>query len=87
MALAWEKSPAAIHERAVGRAQVLDEKLTVMIDDARMSSRNLRLRVVFIQIDVRENAAVGIPTSDVRFDSGYWKLFANSAATFDYESC
>src|ERR1041384_5691767 len=87
MTLAREKPSSAIDEGAVRRPQDFNRKLAVVIDDASVSSRDLRFGIVFIQIDVRKNTAVGVPTSVVRFDSGYRKLFTDSAAALDYEPC
>src|SRR6185503_4091464 len=78
MTFAGKKSSPAIYESAVGRPEVFDEILAVMVDNAGMPSRYLGLRIIFIQIDIREYAAVRIPAADIRLNTHYWKLFADS---------
>jgi len=85
VALAGKEPSPSIHERTVGRAQVLDEVLAVVINDARVPSRDFGFGIVFIQIDVRENAAIRVPPADVGLNTHDWKLFADSPAAFDYQ--
>jgi len=83
---ACRKKPSpSIDERTVGRAEVLDEVLAVVINDARVPSRDLGFGIVFIQIDVREYAAVRIPAANVRLNADDRKLFADSPAPLDYQ--
>jgi hypothetical protein len=83
LSLAWKKPSAAVHKRAVGRAQILDEVLAVMIYDASMTARYLRFRIVLIQIDIREYAAVGVPSPDVSFDASNRELSSDAPAALD----
>ncbi len=87
MALARQKPSPSIHERAVRRTQVLDKILAVVIDDSRVTPRYLGLRIVFIQIHIREYSAVGVPPADVDLDAANLKLFANPPAALDCQLC
>jgi len=55
-----------VDKRAVGRTQIFKEILSVVERNARMTARDLRFRIVRIQIHVRKDSPVGIPASDVR---------------------
>ena len=57
-----------------------------MINDTSMPSRYFGFRIVLIQVDVREDAAVRIPTPNIRFNANDRKLFPNSSAALDYQS-
>ena len=46
-----------------------------------MPTRNFGLRVVLIEINVREDPAVRVPASDVRLAAGYDELFSNAPIT------
>ena len=48
-----------------------------------MSSRNLCVSIERVEIDVRENAVVGVPAADLRFFVAERKFGALSAAALD----
>jgi hypothetical protein len=56
---------ATIQERAIGRAKIFDEILAFSQDYTSVPARNLGLWVVGVQVNVRKNTAVGIPTTDL----------------------
>src|SRR4029079_486269 len=51
-----------------------------------MSSGHLSLGVIRVQIDVRKNSPIGIPSTDVSFDIAQHELFAGRPSLFDYKS-
>jgi len=85
VSFAGKKPSTAIYKSAVGGAEILDEILTVMIDDSRVSPGDLCFGIVLIQVYVREYAAIGVPAANVCLDAAYWKFFADSSAPFDDE--
>jgi hypothetical protein len=48
-----------------------------------VAARDLRLRIVCVEIDVREDAAVGVPPSDLGFYFTQHELLAARSASFD----
>ncbi len=50
-----------------------------------MTTRNFRLRVVRIQIDIGKDAAVGVPPSDVHFIIVQKEFFPERASAIDDE--
>ena len=81
--LSRRQSFAAVDERAVGRAQVLEKVLTIAQSDSRVTARDFGLGIVCVEIDVRENASVGIPPSNLGFHFIQHELFAARSTTFD----
>ena len=82
LAMSRQKPAPAIYESTVGRAEVFDEKLAVLIHDSRVAPGDLGLGIVLIKIDVREYSAICVPSSDMSFGTGDWKLLTNSASAF-----
>jgi hypothetical protein len=85
VALARQKPSTSIDESAICRAEVFDKKLTVVIDYPCVAARNFCLWIILIQIDIRKDTAVGVPSPDVGFDAGYLKLFSDSSSPLYYE--
>src|ERR1700755_1499607 len=83
--VARQQTAAAVNERAVGRAEVLYLVLPVLARDAGVAARNLGFGIVRIQIDVRENAVIGVPAADVRFVVRKRKFGAAAFSAFDHQ--
>ena len=75
-----QKSAAAIYECTIGRSEVFDEELAILIHYSRMTAGDFGLRIILIEVDIGEYAAVSIPPPDVGLGGGDRKLFANPAA-------
>jgi hypothetical protein len=80
---ARQKAPAAIEERAVRRTEIFDHVNISAIIYPGMASRNLCVRVVGVEIDIREDPVVGVPAADVRFLGGQLKFGISRIAAFD----
>jgi hypothetical protein len=81
--VAGQKPAAAIYERSVGRSEVFDEELPVLIHYSRVTARDLGFWIVLIQVDVRENPAIRIPASYVGLSAGNGKFLSDSAPAFN----
>ena len=77
--VAGQKSAAAIYKCTIGRPEVFDEELAILIHDSRMTAGDFGLRIILIQVDVGKYAAISIPAPDVGLDGGNRKLFADPA--------
>ncbi len=77
MLAARQQAMTAIDKCPVGAAEIFDEELAALRDDARVSARNFSFRIILIEIHVRENSAIGIPTANQRFDIREWKFLAD----------
>jgi hypothetical protein len=80
-----QKPAPSIHERTVGRAEVLDEELAILVHDSRVTPGDLSFRVVLIEVDVRKYPAIGVPSSNMSFGRGNREFLANSASAFNDE--
>ena len=74
-----QKSAAAIYKCTVGRSEVFDEELAILIHDSRMPAGDFGLRIILIEVDIGEYAAISVPPPDVGFSGGHRKLFADPA--------
>jgi len=83
MSFAWQKPAPAIHKRAVSRSQILNEILAVVIHYARVSARHLCFGIIFVEINIGEDPAVGITATDICFDPDYRELLTDSPASLD----
>ena len=67
LSITGRQTAAPINEGAIGRAEIFDQIISITHYYARMPARDLSLRVVGVQINIREYATIGIPTADIRF--------------------
>jgi hypothetical protein len=65
LAFARFQSAAAVHERAIGGSEILNDVLSVFAGNPRVTARNFCFGIVRVQINVRKDTAVGVPTPDV----------------------
>jgi len=72
-----QKSAAAIYECTIGRSEVFDEELAILIHDSRMTAGDFGLRIILIEVDIGEYSAISIPPPDVGLGGGHRKLFAD----------
>src|SRR5512139_238733 len=84
---AGQQPATAIDECAIRRPEIFYQIRTVSIDDSCMPSRDLGIGVVSVEVDVRENTVIGVPTSDVRFLRRERKLCVSRTAPLDREFC
>jgi hypothetical protein len=76
-----QKSAAAIYECAVGRSEVFDEELAILIHDSRVTAGDFCLRIILIEVDIGKYAAVSIPPPYVRLGGGNRKFLTDPAAS------
>ena len=65
LAFARFQPAPAVHERAIGGSEILNDVLSVFAGNPRVTARNFCFRIVRVQINVGKDAAVGVPTADV----------------------
>src|SRR5436309_6511871 len=85
MSLALGQSMSAVYKSSVNGSQILDQVLAVAQRNARVAPRHLRLWIVSVKIDIREDASVGIPAANVRVLITQEKLLTCGAAALDHE--
>jgi hypothetical protein len=83
LTLSWGQSLAAVDECAVGRTEILEKILAVAQRYARVTARYFGFRIVGVEIDVREDTAVSIPPSDLRFHVAQHKLLATRSSALN----
>src|SRR5256885_827096 len=84
LAVSRQQPPTAIDESPIRRTQVFNEILPVAPHDARMAARDFRLRVVGVQVNIREDSAVCVPTPYLRLFLAQGKLFSGgTTALYD----
>jgi hypothetical protein len=76
-----QKSAAAIYKCTIGRSEVFDEELAILIHDSRMTAGDFGLRIILIEVDIGEYSAISIPASDVGLGGCNRKLFPDPAAS------
>ncbi len=76
---------SAIHKSPIRRSQILDHVLAIAQRDARMAAGHFGFRIIRIQIDIRKNPSVRIPTANIGLLTAQRKLLAGRAPTFYYE--
>lgn len=85
MAIALFQAAAPIYKRPIRRSEILDAILTIAKRNARVTARDLRFRIVRVQINVGKDATVRVPTADVRILVTERKLFAGGITSLDYQ--
>src|SRR5262245_37754442 len=80
---AGRQARSAVDEGPVRAPEVLDQILVVQKLYPGVAARDFGFRIVLVQVDVREDASVGVPAADHRLSSADRKLFANLAAALN----
>src|SRR5262245_38468306 len=80
---AGRQARPAVDESPVRAPEVLDQKLVVQKLYPGVAARDFGFRIVLVQVDVREDASVGVPATDQGLGSVDRKLFANLAAALN----
>lgn len=83
MPVARQKASSTVDKRSIRAAQVFEDILPILADDAGMAARNLGFRVILIKVNIRKDTPVRIPAPDIGLRFGQQELLANRSTPLD----